>query len=135
MANEQSLQTFNVNREWYFQHPKLMWEGLLSGSSATLYTVPAKGLQGPPPKAMVTEVLIANTDSVERSVTLYFIPTGGSPGAANTILPAVPFPPNSFTRLDFQTIIEEAGTIRGLASSANVVNVTISGIEFLLSRA
>lgn len=137
MANEQELRSLDqgTGREWYFQHPKQMYQGLLSGSSATLYTVPAKGAQGPSPKSMVTEVLVTNVDSSARTVTLYFVASGGSVGDSNTILPAVSFPANSFTRIDLQTILEESGTIRGFASVANKICLTISGIEFLLAKA
>lgn len=135
MSNEQELGSLNQNREWYFQHPKQMYQGLLSGSSSTLYTTPAKGAQGPPPKAMVTEILVTNVHSAALAVTVYFVPVGGSAGDSTTIIPAVTFPANSITRIDLQTILEESGTIRGFAGTANKINLTISGIEFLLAKA
>jgi hypothetical protein len=123
----------------YVEIPKRLYQGLLAATiSASLYTAPSAPNLGPSSKAKLTEIILANTDTVARTVTLHLVPSGGaaagSETAATQILPAVSLAANSFTRIELMTIIEAGGMLRALASAANVVCLTASGVE-LLTRA
>lgn len=119
----------------YAEIEKQAYQGLLGNASATLYTAPSAPTLGPAPKARMVEVLLANTDSSARTVTLYVVASGGSVGDSNTILPAVSLSANSFNRLKFATVIEAGGTIRGFADTANKVCATIAVVELLPRQA
>lgn len=116
---------------WYFENPKLIYQGLLTNASATLYTAPAAPTSGPPPKVVIEEIVIANTDSAARTLTLYAVPANGTISNTNVLLPAVSLAANSFTRLDLQTVMEASGTLRGFADTTLKICLTVSGTEYL----
>lgn len=76
-------------------------------------------------KLLVKEVLLANTDTVARAVTLYM---GTSAALGKTILPAVSVPANSAVAVTLSTVLNNGDTIFGGASVTNVVDITISGV-------
>lgn len=120
-------------REGYFEHPKRMYQNVLTNSNATLYIAPPAPPQGPPPKAKITEIIVVNNDSAARTFTVYAVPSGGTAGVANCIFNAVTVPANSTTMFEMATILEAAAFIQGSASVTNVVAMYISGIEFLVA--
>ena len=119
----------------YAEIEKQAYQGLLGNASATLYTAPSAPTLGPSPKARMVEVLLANTDSAARTVTLYVVPSGGSAGNATTVMPAVSIAATTFVRQKFCTAIEAGGTIRGFADTANKVCATITVVELLPRQA
>lgn len=136
------LQIYNnrINRQLQVQPytpiPKQFYIGQLTASSTTLYTAPSAPAIANPvgsnPKAIVRCISICNTDSLARTVTLYLVENGGSVADNRAITKAVSVPANETWILDnVYYVIEASGTIRGLASVANVVTVTISGDELL----
>jgi len=88
--------------------------------TTTLYTVPAST------KAIVKEVLLCNTDTVSRTVTLYF---GSGTGAANTVLSALTVNPGETKFITLSSVLIAADKISGGASSASVVSIVVSGVE------
>ncbi len=114
----------------YYENVKLLYQGLLAGSAALLYTSPAAVAGDKAARSvMLTEVLIANVDSAARNLTLYIVPSGGSAGDDNTIVPASEIEEKSFTRLTFATVIPAGATLKGFASSANKICLTVTGVE------
>ena len=88
--------------------------------TTTLYTVPAST------KTIVKEIILCNTDTVARTVTIYF---GGGSAAGNTILSAYSLAAGQTIFLTLSTVLVATNTIKGGASAASVVSCTISGIE------
>lgn len=96
----------------------------LTGSTATYLTVTAGTA------FLLKEIVLCNTDSSSRTVTVYFVPVSGSPATSNTVLPGVSVPAGSTVRFAFNTALEASATIQALASVAAVVTIRISGIQF-----
>ena len=93
--------------------------GLLQATSTTYYTANASKV------GILHEVILANTDSVARTVTLYMDGTG----VANTVLDEVSIAANTVLILPYNETIAASGTVRALASSANVVSIRVSTTE------
>jgi len=61
--------------------PKPLVQGiLLTGSAATLYTVPASTT------AVIRSLTFCNNDTVARTITLYLVASGDTPADKNTVL-------------------------------------------------
>lgn len=110
--------------------PKQLYQGLLAGTSATLYTAPT-GATPQAQRTRITEIVIANTHNAALAVTLYVVPSGGSAGDSTTILPAVSIAANTTWREPFSTIIETGGTLRGFAGTADKICLTVSGEDLV----
>lgn len=85
-----------------------------------LYLVPASTT------TIVKEILLCNTDTVSREVT---ITMGDGTVVKNTILDALILTPGETKFITLSTVLNAAETISGGASSAAVVSCTISGVE------
>lgn len=112
--------------------PKCGARGQLGIASATLYTVPT--VSNAPvsyPKAILKSIVLCNTDSSARTVTLYLIESGGSVAADRAILSAASVAAGETWVVDFGDGIplETAETVRGLASVASKVTYRISVVE------
>jgi hypothetical protein len=120
------------------QRNAIAWEpvqggrGLLTNASAILYTAPTKTTPvGTVVTARLTSIIFSNTDASARTVTLYFVESGGSIGASRTILPATSIPAGSTWVFvpgaeGYGVPLDDSETIRGLASVTNVVSYRIS---------
>lgn len=104
--------TFTVNPT----RPTLLYEGLLSGSDATLYTAAANWRS--------VEIYLVNVDTSARTATLY----SGSPGSdANTIVRACALEVAGRVPV-FLPALASAGKINGFCDSANKVKIEIWGV-------
>lgn len=76
---------------------KLFAPGVLGGSAALLYTVPAT-----PVTTLLRNgrVRLTNTTSGPVTATLYAVPASGAAGVANEFFPAVSIPANGFKDVD-----------------------------------
>lgn len=127
------------NQDLLLRRPlkKQLFIGLLTGSSATLYTAPAAPVSansvGINPVTVIESLWICNTDAAPRTVTLYLVENGGSIGANRTVLAAESIAANSHLEINTRGgwVLEASGTLRGLASVTNVVNVLVNGTEYL----
>lgn len=120
-------------RVGYTAIPKPMYQGLLTGSSTTLYTAPGLNPQGSVhPLAEVRRIVICNTDSSARTITLYVVPSGGSAGDSTSIFKAFSIAANTTLIVPVETLIPAAGTLRGFADTTNKVTLTVSGVELLI---
>lgn len=95
----------------------------LGTSSSTLETITAANI------GILKEILLCNTDSVARTATIYLVPSGGSPAAANTILAARSLAAGELLAIGLSSLLAAGDTIRGLASAASVVSCRISRVE------
>jgi hypothetical protein len=83
--------------------------GAIGTSAATLYTVPVST------RTMVKSIDIANTSGSAMTVTVYLVPSGGSVGAGNMLLPDV-------------TVLD-AGDFISTVASATGSTIHVSGAE------
>jgi hypothetical protein len=98
---------------------KLFVPTLLTGSAATIYTMPAT------PVTTVMKnlrVRLTNTDTSARAVTLYAVPAAGSASATNMFLPAVSIPAGGYLDVDVPTL-KFSDFLQGFASTTSVVNI------------
>jgi len=100
---------------------------LLAGSATALGTpVPSGVVQN------LTRVSFANTDTSAHQVTVYCVPTSGSPGAGNEVLPATTIQPGqTYVSPELSGLNMIAGDqLYAFADTANKVNITASGVQF-----
>jgi hypothetical protein len=114
---------------------KQFFLGMLTGTSATLYTAPAAPTNanavGVNPIAVVERVWLSNTDSAARTVTLYVVESGGAVADNRAVMKAVSIPANSTIDIEPDWVLEASGTLRGLADTTLKVTVLVSGTEYL----
>ena len=75
---------------------------------------------------VIKQIIITNTDTVDRTVTLAI---GSAATAANRILSAVPIGANDVIILDTALVLLTTETLQGLSDTAAKVNVTVVGWE------
>jgi len=96
----------------------------LTVSAVTYYTAPSTVV-----KSIIKEIVLCNTSTNPETVTMYIIPTAGSPGVANTELFAVTLQPNE-TKIFGRTRVMNVGDfIQAKASTGALVALNISGVE------
>jgi hypothetical protein len=116
-------------------YKKQFFLGMLTGTSATLYTAPAAPTNanavGVNPIAVVERVWISNTDASARTVTLYVVESGGSVADNRAVMKTVSIPANSTVDVEPDWVLEASGTLRGLADTTLKVTLLVSGTEYL----
>ena len=75
---------------------------------------------------VIKQIIITNTDTVDRTVTLAI---GSAATAANRILSALPIGANDVIILDTALVLLTTETLQGLSDTAAKVNVTVVGWE------
>jgi hypothetical protein len=75
---------------------------------------------------VIKQIIITNTDTVDRTVTLAI---GSAATAANRILSALPIGANDVIILDTALVLLTTETLQGLSDAAAKVNVTVVGWE------
>jgi hypothetical protein len=102
---------------------KKLAEVALSATTTTvLYTAPASTT------AILKEIVLCNTDTVDRTVT---IQAGSGTGVASRILSAYIVKAGTTSIFTFSTVVLTGETITGGASAASVVGCKISGGELV----
>jgi hypothetical protein len=96
----------------------------LGTSAAALYTV-----QAPSANAVTKQIIVANYSANSANVSLYFVPSGGTAGNGNLIVPSVAIASNSTITLDLTQVLNVGDAIWGLSSSATALNIMMSGYE------
>lgn len=95
--------------------PKALSRGLLTGSSATLYTVPAATT------TIVTNILLANTSASAVAVTIAF--------DGVVIVPATSVAANTTLCVDLRQPLAATKLITGFAGTTSVIACHIAGSE------
>jgi hypothetical protein len=75
---------------------------------------------------VIKQIIICNTDTVDRTVTLSI---GTAATAANRLMSALPIGANDIMVFDTAIVLAAGETLQGLADVASVVNVTAVGWE------
>jgi len=75
---------------------------------------------------VIKQIIICNTDTVDRTVTLSI---GTAATAANRLMSALPIGANDIMVFDTAIVLAAGETLQGLADVASVVNVTVVGWE------
>lgn len=105
--------------------PVKMGQGSIGTSATTRYTVPALT------RAIVTSISICNTSTTASiNVSVYVVPSGGSPGATNILLSNIALPPNGVFDMTGALVMNPGDFISDIASAAGCT-ITITGGEAL----
>lgn len=102
--------------------PAKLGRGAIGTSVSTFYTVPALT------RSFVKNIDICNTTSGSLTVTLYLVESGGTAGAANTLIPTVSISPNGMFQWAGTQILNAGDTIQAIASGAGCT-LNASGAE------
>lgn len=81
--------------------------------------------------ARINNATVTNFDTVARTVTIYIVASGGSPGTSNECILVKSLQPNetyNCPELVGKNVLP-GGTIQALASAATAVNFMVSGLE------
>lgn len=89
------------------------------GTSTTVLTTAAAGHT-----YVIKQIVIANTDTVDRTVTLA---VGSAATAANRIMSALPIGANDLVVWDTALVLAAGETLEGLSDTASKVTVTLVG--------
>jgi hypothetical protein len=101
----------------------------LGTSTSTLLTAGTGG-------AVLDYILVVNDATTSVKITLYYVPSGGSPGddniiAKDAVIPAGGWGVNVLEEIDARPFhMEPSSTIRGLASAASQATVHIGGTDY-----
>lgn len=93
-----------------------------SPTVTTFYTVPVNT------RALVTDIDICNTTAAALTVTVYLVESGGTPGAANTLIPTVTVAAYGMFPWHGLQVLNAGDTIQATASGAGCT-ANISGGE------
>lgn len=120
-------------REQVIRTPKCGARGQLSGSNATLYTAPSDtSPTGSTQGALLKSLILCNTDSSARTVTIYLVESGGTAAANRALFSALNIPAGTTVTLIFPDDtcpLDSGETVQGLASSASVVTYRVNVVE------
>jgi len=126
-------QPLYLPREQVIRTPKCGARGQFAATNATLYTAPSgTSPTGNTQGAILKSIVLCNTDSSSRTVTIYVVESGGTAAANRAILSAASIAANTTVTLTFpdDTFPLDSGeTVQGLASSANLVTYRINVVE------
>lgn len=71
-------------------------------------------------RGILKTIDIANTTSVALQVIVYLVPSGGSPGASNILIPDCSIPANGFLQWSGAQVLSEGDTIRTTANGSGL---------------
>jgi hypothetical protein len=91
------------------------------GNTTTVLATAATGYA-----EIIKQIIIANTDTVDRTVTLAI---GSAATAANHIMSALPIGANDLMVWDTAIVLNAGETLQGLSDTAAKVTVTVVGWE------
>lgn len=102
--------------------PVVLGSSYLGTSTSTLSTVAADE------RVLLKQVLLCNQDSIERTVSLWNVPSAGAPGDANAVLVDAPLPVGT-SIFDLSMVMSEGDTLQAVAEAAGVISVRASGLS------
>jgi hypothetical protein len=107
---------------YYDITPTQLGQAAITGSIATLYTVPANT------RTFVKDLNICNTTGGALTVNVHLVPSGGTAGTDNAILYGTAMGVNAVYRWTGVQIMNAGGTIQ-VKGSATGLTITASGAE------
>lgn len=102
--------------------PTKLGQVAVTTSTSVLYTVPALT------RTILKEISAVNTTAGALTLTVYLVPSAGSPSAANAFYNASSIAANSRLQYNGTQVLNAGDTIQVLASGAGIT-VTTSGAE------
>lgn len=131
-SKEQSANLF-VPRDQIIRTPKRLAYGQLTNANATLYTAPAVVTPtGSTQGCLLKSITLTNTDTAQRTVTLYKVESGGSAAANRMLLSALPIPAGYTLVISWNdegNTLNSGETIQGLADVTLKVTYDLNGVE------
>jgi hypothetical protein len=106
---------------------KLLAMVQLGVANATVYDPGGTNQIGAGQQARVTQIWIANTDTVARAVTLNYVPSGSTVLGSNQMVPGASMNANEAVSILCDLPLSYGDTIQGLAAVASKVNVFLWG--------
>jgi hypothetical protein len=104
---------------------KVFYQGCPGTSDTLLYTSPNL----PGARSEVLQIVVANTDSSDRTVRLHMVAKGASSAVSNALFYDVTVTANTTVVHDsLRLIMEEGYMLRGLQSVADKLCITITGL-------
>ena len=91
-------------------------------ADAVAYTVPAAT------KAILKQIIIANSHTADVAVYLSIVPSGGTVGVTNRIIPGTILGAGQSWYLDLTQVLATGDMLNARAGTASVVAVTVSGL-------
>lgn len=96
--------------------------GLYQLGNTNLHQIYVNGTEG---KQRV-KALMCNIDAVDQTVSLYHVPSGGTPGPTYCSFPPTTLQPNEAGTPPWEFFLEGGDSIYAQASAANVINVQLA---------
>ena len=107
--------------------PTRLVQAVCTGSSVTVYTVPAST------RAIIKDLLICNLGGATPTFTIDLVPSGGSVSSTTKWYNAYALTANQHLHLRVSAVLEAGDTIRILASTTSAVAINIHGAEWAVS--
>lgn len=108
------------------QIPAKLVQGVQLGTTAASeYTSPANT------KTIIKSCQLTNTTSTAATATVYLVASGGSPGAANTVISAVNIAPGATYNCPevINQVLMPGDSIQALAGTASAISMQAAGIQ------
>ena len=102
--------------------PAQLGRGAITTSTTTFYTV------GSLNRTIVKTIDICNTTTKTLTVTVYLVPTSGTAGTSNTLIPSITLKAKGMFQWSGAQVLVESDTIQSVASVAGAT-INISGGE------
>lgn len=107
--------------------PTRLVQAVCTGSSVTVYTVPANT------RAIIKDLLICNLTGATPTFTIDLVPSGGSVSSTTKWYNAYALTANQHLHLRVSAVLEAGDTIRILASTTSAVAINIHGAEWAVA--
>jgi hypothetical protein len=99
---------------------KILYQGQLATSVGTLYTVPAST------QTIIVNIRAVNISTTTTTTAQFFI---NGTAQANAITSVVSLAPGESLEFEGKYTLAATNTLRGIATNASMVTVTVSGME------
>lgn len=103
--------------------PKLLAQFSPTNADSTLATVPAGK------RWVISMIHAANSDSVQRTLRLNHVQSGGSVSISNRICPDIAVPASDMVEFFGGAILGAGDTIHGLTDATSIMGVGVYGLE------
>ena len=104
--------------------PKQLAQAAVTGSYATIYTVPSD----PPTRTVVKDITVINTSGAAIGIYISFVPLAGTAGTANALFYNNSIPANTTMQWCGSQVMDSGGFISVKASTTGCT-ITVSGGE------
>jgi len=109
--------------------PAMLYQGQPGTTEASLTLRPFNAAAVPAnTKVIIKQILLANNAAAAAAVSISLVPSGGTAGAANRIVPNVSVNANSVVAIDMSQVMEPGDFLSAVQGTAGAITVTISGV-------